>query len=141
MARSKRRREVTLPWERRGAWLRGVLAGPRWKVALLVLALALGAWGIWRASVRQATLRETRAAISEMHRAIDAFRSEVGRCPRSREELLDPPGGARRVIREIPKDGWGRELWMRCPARHDPNGAEVVSAGPSGSFFVDDNVM
>lgn len=141
MARTKRRREVALPWERRGAWLRGVLAGPRWKVALLVLALGLGAWGIWRASARQARLRETRAAISEMHRAVTAFRAEVGRCPRSKAELLDPPRGGRRVLRGIPKDGWGRELWMRCPARNDPGGVEVVSAGPSGDLFEDDNVM
>ncbi|MCZ7682205.1 MAG: hypothetical protein M5U28_26815 [Sandaracinaceae bacterium] len=41
MARQKQiARGVALPWERRGAWLRELLAGRRWKVVVL-LAIAL----------------------------------------------------------------------------------------------------
>jgi type II secretory pathway pseudopilin PulG len=142
MASKKRTsRGIALPWEQRGAWMRDLLAGPRWKVALLVVVLGIVAWGIWRASVREAEMRETRAAIAEVRRAIESFRTEVGRCPRSTAELVDPPRPGRRYLREIPPDGWGRQLWVRCPARNDPAGADVISAGPSGSFFVDDNVM
>jgi hypothetical protein len=28
---------------------------------------------------------------------------------------------------------------MRCPGLDDPDGADVISAGPSGSLAVDDN--
>ncbi len=141
MARSRKGRGISLPWEQRGVWARQVLAGPRWKVALLVLLLLLGAWGVARAAMDQAHLRETRAAIAEVHRAIESFRADLGRCPRSTQELVDPPRPGRGYLREIPTDGWGRRLWVRCPGRDDPAGADVVSAGPSGSFFVDDNVM
>lgn len=139
--RGKRSGGIALPWEQRGEWFRDLLAGPRWKVALLLILLGLSAWGIWRASVREARLRTTRASIAEVRRAVDSFRSDQGRCPRSLEELVDPPRPARGYLRGVPADGWGRRLWVRCPGRNDPGGADVVSAGPSGSFFVDDNVM
>ena len=38
--RDRARRGVALPWERRGAWVRELLAGRRWKV-LLSIAVAL----------------------------------------------------------------------------------------------------
>jgi type II secretory pathway pseudopilin PulG len=141
MPRLRRKRDVTLPWEQRGAWLRDLLSGHRWKMLLFVaLGLALLAL-TWHEAGRRARVRETRVAISEVKRAIASFRSDVGRCPRSTSELLHPPDPADRYLRRIPKDGWGRRLWIECPAPHDPRGAEVVSAGPSGSFFTDDNVQ
>lgn len=141
MVGAKRKRGITLPWEQRGAWIGELLAGPRWKVALLVVALGAAAWGVWHAAAKQTRLRETHAAIAEVRRAIDSFQTDVGRCPRSVSELVDPPRSGRRYLREVPTDGWGRRLYVKCPGRFDPNGADVVSAGPSGSFFDDDNVM
>jgi hypothetical protein len=44
-------------------------------------------------------------------------------------------------LRRAPTDGWGRRLFLRCPGRFDPDSVDVVSAGPSGDFFVDDNVL
>lgn len=134
------KRSLTLPWERRGAWFRGILAGPRWKVALLLIGISGSVWVLWRAADRHSRYRATRAAISEVQRAVREFRNDVGRCPRSTVELLHPPRSGTRYLRDMPDDGWGRQLWVRCPARHDEFGADVVSAGPSGSFFVDDNV-
>lgn len=141
MAGTRRKGGITLPWEQGGAWFRELLAGPRWKVALLIVVLGVAAWGLWRAAAERARLRETRAAIAEVRRAIDSFRTDLGRCPRSVSELVDPPRPRRRYLREVPRDGWGRPLYVKCPGRFDPNGADVVSAGPSGSFFDDDNVM
>ena len=82
----------------------------------------------------RARVRATRAGIAEVQRAVTAFRAEMGRCPRSTTELVHPPRVGARYLLEVPIDGWGRELYVRCPSPHDPNAAEVVSAGPSGSF-------
>ena len=138
--KTRHKRGISLPWERRGAWLRGILAGPRWKIAVAVFALVLAAGLIWRGADRQARVRETRAVIAEAHRAVASFRADLGRCPRSMTELLHPPRSGRRYLRAAPTDGWGRRLWVRCPSRSDADQADVISAGPSGSFFVDDNV-
>ena len=138
--RQKRRPGLPLPWEQRTAILRELLSGPRWKVALLLVALAGGVGLTWRAADSHSRYRQTRAAIADVHRSVQSFRADVGRCPRTPDELVHPPQTGARYLRELPTDGWGRPLYVRCPAPHDPDGAEVVSAGASGSFFVDDNV-
>ena len=80
-------------------------------------------------------------AITEARRAVSTFRAEVGRCPRSTTELVHPPRSRTRYLRRTPKDGWGRQLYVRCPAYDDPDGAEIVSAGPSGSLLKADNIQ
>ncbi|MAQ14332.1 MAG: hypothetical protein CMN30_06005 [Sandaracinus sp.] len=139
--RKSRRSSVALPWEERGSFWRRLLAGPRWKVALVALALVWVGSLLWRAADERARVRQTRLAISETQRAVSAFRSEVGRCPRSTTELLHPPRSRTRYLRNKPRDGWGRQLWVRCPAQGDPDGSEVVSAGPSGDFLEADNIQ
>lgn len=141
---SKRRssgRSIALPWERRGAWIRELLAGRRWKVIVL---LAVGAVTLLliahRAEERQRR-RETRTAIAEIKRSIAAFRADLGRCPHTIYELMHPPRSGRRYLRQLPVDGWGNPFWVRCPGRYDPEGADVVSAGPSGNFLIDDNIQ
>jgi hypothetical protein len=132
---------VLLPWERRRAFFTGLFSMRRWGSLTLACALGLLLLAAWRVAERQTRLRTTRASIAEVERAIDAFRAEMGRCPRNETELVHPPRGAARYLSEVPRDGWGHELYVRCPSPVDPNAAEVVSAGPSGSFSNDDNVL
>ena len=140
MARRRRGGNVSLPWERRGSW-RQLLSGSRWK-AVLALVLLFGAGAlVWSSADRNRRERETHVAIAEVRRAIVRFRAEVGRCPHSTTELVHPPRSRTRYLREMPKDGWDRQLWVRCPSQVDPDDFTVLSAGPSGSFFVDDNVQ
>jgi hypothetical protein len=138
--KQRRKRGVVLPWEERAALLRGAISRSRWKTAALLVVVALAGYFIYRAADHAERVRRTRHAIDEMHRAIADFRADVGRCPRSPDELLHPPRGGTRYLRELPEDGWGRRLFVRCPRPNDPDDAEVMSAGPSGDFFVDDNV-
>jgi type II secretory pathway pseudopilin PulG len=134
------KRGLTLPWERRADALRAAFQNARWKLVVLVVAVLAVGWVIYRAADQHVKIRETRAAIADVHRAIEEFRRDTGRCPDEASELTRPPRSGRRYLREIPPDGWGNELFVQCPARFDPGGADVVSAGPSGDFFDDDNV-
>jgi len=133
-------RTVLLPWERKRALLSELFSARRWRATLaLLLAGGFLMWSLDRASER-ANVRTTRAALAEAQRAVAAFRTQVGRCPRSLVELVHPPKSGARYLTETPVDGWGHELLVQCPARRDPTSAEVISAGPSGSFLVDDNI-
>lgn len=134
-------RSIALPWERRGAWLRGLLAGRRWKVILLVAAGAGGLILMAASAEERQRQRETRTAIAEIKRSLAAFRADMGRCPHTMHELLHPPRSGRRYLRQLPVDGWGNAFWVRCPGRYDPEGADVVSAGPSANFLTDDNLQ
>ncbi len=116
-----------------------MFTGSRWRAALIALGLLLSVGTLASAAKERERERLTRVAIDEVHRAIVRFRAEVGRCPRSMGELAHPPRGGSHYLRETPLDGWGRALHMRCPGLDDPDGADVISAGPSGSLAVDDN--
>jgi hypothetical protein len=143
MIMAKQRRSgpsIALPWERRGAWARELVAGRRWKVALLLAFVALVLFAVARSAEHRQRVHDTRAAIDDIQRAITAFRADMGRCPHTLDELLHPPRSGRRYLRHVPVDGWGRAFFVRCPGRYDPDGADVVSAGPSGSFLTDDNI-
>lgn len=142
MNRKKRiGRTILLPWERRRVWLAELASGRRWR-GLLFLALAAGVVVLaYRVADRHGRIRTTRAAIAQVQRAVAAFRAEMERCPRSKTELVHPPRAGAQYLTEIPTDGWGRELLVRCPSPTDPNAAEIISAGPSGSFADDDNIL
>jgi len=134
-------RTVLLPWEGRRAWLSELRSGKR--IGALALTLLLVGFVLWafREADARAKVRTTRAAIAETRRAVIAFRSEIGRCPRSVVELVHPPKSGARYVDDTPTDGWEGELLIRCPGRLDPSSADVISAGPSGSFSIDDNVL
>ena len=139
-SRRKTRTNVFLPWEGRNPFLNEVLSGKRWRsVGLLVLAAAVVVVA-WNVAERHSRIRTTRAAIAEVERAVRAFRTEIGRCPHSTVELVHPPRAGAEYLNELPRDGWGNALQVRCPGRRDRGGSDVVSAGPSGSLTRDDNI-
>ncbi len=142
MARHRRRkRGIALPWEERGNWFRQLFAGSRLRIAVVAMCLVLAVVTVASAREARAKERRTLVAIAAVRRAILAFRTEVGRCPRSSVELVHPPRTVSRYLHEMPSDGYGRALHWRCPGLSDPDSVDVVSAGPSGSFLTDDNVQ
>jgi hypothetical protein len=76
----------------------------------------------------------------EVERATRAFVRDLGRCPQDTNELVHPPKSGRHYLSEPPFDAWGRAPHVRCLGG-ERTVIEVVSAGPSGSFLDDDNVM
>jgi type II secretory pathway pseudopilin PulG len=141
MKRRFRDSTIRLPWERENRWLPDVLSGGRWWL-LLASAFVLGFVVVsYRAADNRARTRATRAAIAEARRAVAAFVAELGRCPHSTVELVHPPKAGAHYLNELPVDGWGRPLYVRCPGSNSRDVAEVISAGPSGSFLQDDHVL
>ena len=112
---SRRRQQqssVRLPWEdRRG--IRRFLERSRLSVVLAVVVL--GVFG----------LLVTRAAANRQKRT----------------EMLPPPRGRMTYLHGEPRDAWGNAILLTCPAPDDPDTQEVISAGPSGDFLVDDNIQ
>lgn len=139
--RSSGKANVLLPWERRrGLFSSGALLGRHGIVIASAVALVVLLIAAFRAADHRARVRSTRASIAEVQRAIAAFRAEFGRCPRFVGELIHPPRATARFLSELPRDAWDHKLYVRCPAPHDADSAEVVSAGPSGSFADGDNI-
>lgn len=138
MARRRSQSDISLPWENRGNVLGRLLGGARSRVVVALVAVVAGVFFLARTAERRNAERETRLAIVEVTQAVQRFRSEHGRCPRSIDELLHPPLSGRRYLRDLPRDGWGNPLLVRCPSQNDPDDVDVLAAGPSGSFFDDE---
>lgn len=140
MARRRRKEQVSLPWEQRRSPLRGVLERTRWKALVGLVLLAAFGIGLTKYTQHRIRVRNTEVAIAQVKQAIDRFRADVGRCPRSNTELLHPPLSQKHYLDVMPQDGWGRPLSIRCPGYFEEE-ADVISAGPSGSLLKDDNIQ
>ena len=140
--RRKSQSNIALPWENtKGGFFRYWITGARlFGLALTIVVIALVVV-TFRAQEERERVRTTRQAIEEAREALVRFREEFGRCPRSTIELVHPPSSSRHFLREMPKDGWGRELYVECPGYFDPDDVDVISAGRSGSFLIDDNIQ
>ncbi len=125
--RSPASRNVYLPWERRGGFIRR-LGLSRVRPFFLVLVAIVLLVVITVRERQRAAQRSTRAAILVVRQAIDAFRADhEGRCPRALAEL-----SAGRYIARLPDDAWGRSLRLLCPSRIEGIPYQVVSDGPDG---------
>jgi type II secretory pathway pseudopilin PulG len=131
---------MSLPWERRGGRWRGIVKDTRWQALVGVALLVVLTIGFTRYARYRVRVRDTQVAIAQVKQAIDRFRADVGRCPRSDTELLHPPLSQKHYLDSIPRDGWGRSLSIDCPGYFEEE-AEVISAGPSGSLLKDDNIQ
>jgi general secretion pathway protein G len=125
---------IVFPWERRQRRL-AVLTRRHTGMIATALVVILFGWILLRVEARRRAVRSTRATIGNVMRAVEAFRADHdGRCPEGFAELLNPPAGHEPYLARVPKDGWGRDLRMRCPGRKHPETADVRSGGPSGNF-------
>jgi hypothetical protein len=138
--KTKASSRLSLPWERGDSVLYAVLSGRRIWPLFVAMAFGLVLLAAYYVETRRSDLRSTRATLYEVQRATHAFVRGIGRCPHSAEELIHPPKSGMRYLAFAPVDAWGRGLRLRCSTGAQ-TAVEVMSAGPSGSFLTDDNVM
>lgn len=138
MARKRREKGIALPWENRGNPVGQLLVGARRRAIASTILFVLAVYWMVAAVRNRDAERETRLVVAEVERAVHRFRADHGRCPRSLDELIHPPRAGARYLREIPRDGWGEPLLVRCPGLYDPDAVDVIAAGERGSFHDDD---
>ncbi len=130
MAR-RRQREQTIwfPWERGGGLLRRTgLSRARPFAASLAMALFVLLLGARER--RRTGIRATRATLSVVHSAVDAYRADhERRCPPSLAALKTEG-----YLPTEASDAWGRPLRLTCPGRKDPDGYDLMSDGPDGEM-------
>ena len=137
---AKRSARLALPWERAHRPLQLYISRRKF-LPLIALALLLGlSFATYHLGGRRADVHATRAMLGEVESATRAFIADLGRCPEDANELVHPPKSGVQYLSQPPLDAWGNAPHLRCvPGEHAE--IEVLSAGPSGSFLDDDNVM
>jgi general secretion pathway protein G len=92
----------------------------------------------------QARQTAVRADLSSIKTALDAFEVDNGYYPRSLQDLLQQPSNAKNwhgpYLESIPRDPWGNPYVYTYPGRHNPNGYDLLSAGPDGRVGTDDDI-
>lgn len=139
MVRRKRRGGLALPWERGVVSLREVLFGRQMRPAVAIAFAFVAVVLIYSLGKRNMQRDTTLAAIAEVNRAVRAFLVDMDRCPRSGTELVHPPKSGAHYLSSMPTDAWSGELTIECTLDGRPV-VSVMSAGPSGSLFIDDNL-
>ncbi|HYO97027.1 MAG TPA: type II secretion system protein GspG [Polyangiaceae bacterium] len=126
-ARSRSSSSIFFPWERRGGVRRLLGLG---RVRPVIVAALLLAFILLVASRerRQAGIRQTRATLLGVRKAVDAYMAEnAGRCPEGLARVLDFGS-----FKELPHDAWGNPLRLVCPSRRPGERYELLSDGPDG---------
>jgi hypothetical protein len=137
---SKRSPRLALPWERAHRPLRVYISRRKFLPLIALCAVFALSYAAYFLGGRRADVHATRAMLGEVEAATRAFLADLGRCPEDANELVHPPKSGVQYLSQPPLDAWGNAPHLRCaPGEHAE--IEVLSAGPSGSFLDDDNVI
>ena len=76
--------------------------------------------------------------------AIDQFKTNNGHFPKILQDLVQHPADAKDwhgpYLEKIPVDPWGNKFFYEYPGKHNPNGYDLLSAGPDGKAGTDDDI-
>jgi general secretion pathway protein G len=118
---------IFFPWERRGG-MRRLFGKGRVRPALLIACIVGFVLLVGARERRASGIRQTRATLLAMRRAVDSFLAEnAGACPQHLEQVLDFA-----TFKKVPTDAWGNPLRLVCPARREGERYELLSDGPDG---------
>lgn len=125
--RRQTQQRILFPWDVRVGVLRWLLLGRFRSVLTVGGIVAFVAVVVMRERARSGE-RQTRAAILDGRRAVEAYMAEhEGSCPSSLDDVA--PFAKRGVV---PHDAWGRALRITCPGRQPGADYDLASDGPDG---------
>jgi general secretion pathway protein G len=121
-----------------------LLAGARGGFTLVELLLVIVILGMLAAVAvvnlqgvsGEAGVGATRASISAIKTAAQAYEIRTGKFPDSIDALTQPIGDRPAPLEKKPKDAWGNDFQLRKTDK----GVEIRSAGPDGSFNTQDDI-
>ncbi len=126
-SRSKSTSGILFPWEGRTGFRRFLRLG-RVRPILLAIGVVAFIGVVASREQRKAGIRETRATLLGVRKALDAYLADNdGACPPSLEGVLDYA-----TFESVPVDAWGRPLRLICPGRREGERYELSSDGPDG---------
>ncbi len=116
-------------------------------IALLLVGLGVGSWGILSKLGRRTHYPRTKSDIATLHAALRAYEMISGEFPTTEQGLealvhrptAEPiPENWLASMKRTISDPWGRNYHYRRPGIHNPDSFDVWSLGPDGIESDDD---
>lgn len=105
-------------------------------VVVTLMAILVGLGTVYfMGRLDEGKISTARTQAFEIAKALDLYKLQSGSYPTTAEGLdvlANPPRG-QPIMKEIPKDPWGREYNYAIPGTRNPKGFDVWSDGPNGT--------
>ena len=106
-------------------------------IVLALIGLIAGSIGVGVFKQYQKGQKNTaKISVKEIGDAVTQYMIENNNeCPKGMEDLV-----AKRNLKNIFKDPWGKDFIIKCPGTNDPDGADVISTGPDKQEGTPDDI-
>jgi general secretion pathway protein G len=107
-------------------------------IVIALIGLVMGAIGVGlNAQFKKAQIRTARVATVKAEQAIGQYMMENhGNCPATLDDVVRNLN----LTRQQTRDPWGRDYTFKCPGTVNPDGIDVVSAGPDRQEGTTDDI-
>jgi general secretion pathway protein G len=96
-------------------------------VVSVIIGLIAGSIGVTLFNQhKKSQVKIAKTTVGEISGAVQQYMMENNRkCPKGIEDLL-----AKKNLKEVLKDPWGKDFVIKCPGTNDTDGADITSSGP-----------
>jgi len=106
-------------------------------IVLALISLVTGSIGVMVFNnFKKGQTKVAKTQVSEVIGAVQQYMMDNNNnCPQGIEELI-----TQKLLKKDYKDPWGKQFTLKCPGEQDPDGVDVVSAGPDKAEGTDDDI-
>ena len=106
-------------------------------IVLALISVVAGTVGVMVFNnYKRGLVKTARIQVAEVTQATQQYMMDNNHdCPSSMDDLI-----AEKYVKKNLKDPWGKQFLFTCPGEQDPDGADVVSAGPDKQEGTDDDI-
>jgi len=96
-------------------------------IVLAIIGLIAGGIGVTVFNqFKKGQVKIAKTTVGEISGAVQQYMMENNsECPKGMDDLV-----AKKNLKKVVKDPWGKEFVIKCPGTNDSDGADVSSSGP-----------
>jgi len=96
-------------------------------IVLAIIGLIAGGIGVTVFNqFKKGQVKIAKTTVGEISGAVQQYMMENNsECPKGMEDLV-----AKKNLKKLIKDPWGKDFVLKCPGANDTDGADITSSGP-----------
>jgi general secretion pathway protein G len=96
-------------------------------IVLAIIGLIAGGIGVTVFNqFKKGQVKVAKTQVTEISGAVQQYMMENNsECPKGMDDLV-----AKKNLKKLVKDPWGKDFIVKCPGTNDTDGADIISSGP-----------